>query len=158
MADEEKKDETTEAAADAPAEEAKEETPAEEMGEDVEVPEEFQKLIEQVENMTVLQLHTLVKTLEKKWGVSAVAVAAAGPAAEGGAAEEKDEFTVHLASVGEQKIAVIKAVKEVLGLGLKEAKDLVEGAPADLKADVKKEEAEEWKTKIEEAGGKVELK
>lgn len=161
MADEEKKDETTEAAAEAPAEEAAAapaEAPAEDAGEDVEVPEEFKKLIEAVENMTVLELHTLVKTLEKKWGVSAVAVAAAGPAAGGDAAEEKTDFTVHLAAAGDQKIAVIKVVKEVLGLGLKEAKDLVESAPADLKGGVKKEEAEEWKTKIEEAGGKVELK
>ncbi|MCW9054870.1 MAG: 50S ribosomal protein L7/L12 [Candidatus Pacebacteria bacterium] len=115
--------------------------------------------MEEVENMTVLELHELVKTLEKKFGVSAAAVAVAGPAAGGeGAGEEQSEFTVELSAIGDQKIAVIKAVKEILGLGLKEAKDLVESAPAVLKEGVKKEEAEEIKTKVEEAGGKVELK
>ncbi len=107
--------------------------------------------------MTVLELNTLVKAIEEKWGVSATAVAVAGPAA-GGGAEEKTEFTVELASSGEQKVAVIKAVKEVLGLGLKEAKDLVDAAPSVLKEGVKKEDAENWKKKIEEAGGKVTLK
>ncbi|HET8581599.1 MAG TPA: 50S ribosomal protein L7/L12 [Candidatus Paceibacterota bacterium] len=115
--------------------------------------------MEQIEGMTVLELHTLVKTLEKKFGVSAAAVAVAGPAAgAAGGAEEKTEFTVHLASAGESKIGVIKVVKEALGLGLKEAKDLVDGAPADLKTGVKKDEAEEIKKKLEEAGAKVELK
>ncbi|MCI0560180.1 MAG: 50S ribosomal protein L7/L12, partial [Nitrososphaera sp.] len=95
----------------------------------------------------------------EKWGVSAAAVAVAGPAAAGAAAaEEKSEFAVELTAMGEQKIAVIKVVKEVLGLGLKEAKDLVESAPAMLKEGVKKEDAEAWKKKIEEAGGKVTLK
>ncbi len=108
--------------------------------------------------MTVLELNELVKVLEKKFGVSAQAVAVAGPAAGGAAADEKSEFNVELTSVGEQKIAVIKIVKEVLALGLKEAKDLVESAPAMLKTDVKKEDAEAWKKKIEEAGGKVTLK
>ena len=109
--------------------------------------------------MSVLDLHELVKALEEKFGVSAAAVAAA-PAAGGAAAagEEKDSFTVVLASAGEQKIAVMKVVKEVLGLGLKEAKDLVDGAPATLKDGMKKAEAEDLKKKIEEAGGKVELK
>ena len=169
MSDEEKKDVAAEAsaAAEAPAdkpaaEEKKEEAapaPAEEAKEEsVEVPEQFKALIEQIEKMTVLELNELVKTLEKKFGVSAAAVAVAGPAAGGAAAEEKSEFTVELTAVGDQKIAVIKVVKEALGLGLKEAKDLVEGAPAVLKADVKKEDAEEWKKKIEEAGGKVTLK
>lgn len=151
--------------ADAPATEApKEETPATDApatdaGEDVEVPAEFADLVEKVEKMTVLELHQLVKLLEKKWGVSAVAVAAAPGAGAGDAgAEEKDSFTVHLADAGAQKIAVIKVVKEALGLGLKEAKDLVDGAPADLKSDVKKEQAEEIKAKLEEAGAKVELK
>jgi large subunit ribosomal protein L7/L12 len=117
------------------------------------------QIIEAVEKMTVVELNTLVKAIEEKWGVSAAAVAVAGPSAgAAGAAEEKSEFNVELTSAGEQKIAVIKVVKEVLGLGLKEAKDLVEGAPAMLKADVKKEQAEEWKKKIEEAGGKVTLK
>ena len=115
-----------------------------------------EQIIEAVEKMTVLELNTLVKAIEEKWGVSAAAVAVAGPAA--AAAEEKTEFSVELTSAGAQKIAVIKVVKEALGLGLKEAKDLVESAPALLKADVKKEQAEEWKKKIEEAGGKVTLK
>lgn len=125
---------------------------------EVEVPAQFKKLIEEIEKMTVLELHTLVKTLEKKFGVSAAAVAVAGPAAGGAAAEEKNEFTVVLASAGESKIAVIKVVKELLGLGLKEAKDLVDAAPSELKTGVKKEDAAEWKKKIEEAGAKVELK
>jgi large subunit ribosomal protein L7/L12 len=121
-----------------------------------EVPQKFKDLVHAVEKMTVLELNELVKVLEKKFGVSAQAVAVAGPAA--AAAEEKSEFTVELTSAGEQKIAVIKVVKEALALGLKEAKDLVESAPAVLKADVKKEDAEAWKKKIEEAGGKVTLK
>jgi large subunit ribosomal protein L7/L12 len=115
------------------------------------------QIIDAVEKMTVLELNTLVKTIEEKWGVSATAVAAAGPAA-GPAAEEKSEFTVELTEAGAQKIAVIKVVKEVLGLGLKEAKDMVEGAPAIMKEGVKKEQAEEWKKKIAEAGGKVTLR
>jgi large subunit ribosomal protein L7/L12 len=121
--------------------------------------EKFKDIIEKVENMSVLDLHELVKALEEKFGVSAAAVAAA-PAAGGAAAagEEKDAFTVVLAGAGEQKIAVMKVVKEVLGLGLKEAKDLVDGAPATLKDGMKKAEAEDLKKKIEEAGGKVELK
>ncbi len=124
--------------------------------EEVEVPKEFKDIIEKIEKMSVLELHQLVKVFEKKFGVSAQAVAvAAGPAA---AAEEKDEFTVELASAGDQKIQVIKAVKEALGLGLKEAKDLVDGAPAVLKEEVKKEDAEAMKKLIEDAGGKVNLK
>lgn len=163
MADEEKNETAT---AEAPAEEAapaaEEANPAAakeaETGEEVEVPEEFKKLVEEIEQMSVLQLNQLVKVLEKKFGVSAAAVAVAAPGAGGGGAEEKDEFTVELVSVGDAKIQVIKAVKEILGLGLKEAKDLVESAPAVLKEGVKKEDAEAWKSKIEEAGGKVELK
>src|SRR3954469_12504967 len=100
-----------------------------------------EQIIEAVEKMTVLELNTLVKTIEEKWGVSATAVAAAGPAA--AAAEEKSEFEVELTSMGDQKIAVIKIVKEVLALGLAEAKTLVESAPAMLKTGVKKEQAEE---------------
>ena len=123
----------------------------------VEVPAKFKKLVEEVENMTVLELHELVKTLEKKFGVSAAATAAA-PAAAGEAAEAQSAFTIELTGAGEQKIAVIKVVKEVLALGLKEAKDLVDGAPAVLKEGVKKEEAEAIKAKIEAAGGKVTLK
>lgn len=115
-----------------------------------------EQIIEAVEKMTVLELNTLVKAIEEKWGVSATAVAVAGPAA--AVAEEKSEFDVELTSMGEQKIAVIKVVKEALGLGLAEAKTLVESAPAMLKQGVKKEQAEEWKKKIEDAGGKVALK
>jgi large subunit ribosomal protein L7/L12 len=122
----------------------------------VEVPAKFKSLVETVEKMTVLELNELVKVLEKKFGVSAVAVAVAGPAA--AAAEEKSEFDVELAAVGDQKIAVIKVVKEALGLGLAESKTLVESAPAMLKTGVKKEDAEAWKKKIEAAGGKVTLK
>ena len=115
-----------------------------------------EQIIESVEKMTVLELNTLVKAIEEKGGVSATAVAVAGPAA--AAAEEKSEFDVELTAVGEQKIAVIKVVKEVLALGLAESKNLVESAPAMLKTGVKKEDAEAWKKKIEEAGGKVTLK
>ena len=124
----------------------------------VEVPAKFKKLVEEVEKMTVLELNELVKVLEKKFGVSAQAVAVAGPAAGGAAADEKSEFNVELTSMGEQKIAVIKIVKEVLGLGLSEAKTMVEGAPVLMKADVKKADAEAWKKRIEEVGGKVTLK
>ena len=116
-----------------------------------------EQIIEAVEKMTVLELHTLVKTIEEKWGVSAAAVAVAGPAA-GPAAEEQSEFKVELAEAGAQKIAVIKVVKEVLGLGLKEAKDLVDAAPSGLKEGMKKEDAEALKAKLEEAGAKVTLK
>ncbi|MDP3965264.1 MAG: 50S ribosomal protein L7/L12 [bacterium] len=123
-----------------------------------EVPAKFKKLVEEVEKMTVLELNELVKVLEKKFGVSAQAAAAAPAAAAAAAGEEKSEFNVELTAMGEQKIAVIKVVKEVLALGLKEAKDLVESAPAMLKEGVKKETAEEWKKKIETAGGKVTLK
>lgn len=120
------------------------------------VPEKFKKMVEHIEQMTVLDLNEFVKVLEKKFGVSASAVAVAGPAA--AAVEEKTEFNVELTSAGAQKIAVIKVVKEVLILGLKEAKDLVEAAPSMLKTDMKKEDAEALKKKIEDAGGKVTLK
>lgn len=123
----------------------------------VEIPAKFKDLVEKIENMTVLDLHELVKLLEAKFGVSAAAVAVAGPAA-AGAVEEKDSFTVELTSAGESKIGVMKVVKEALGLGLKEAKDLVDGAPGVLKDGVKKEEAEALKKAIEEAGGTVTLK
>jgi large subunit ribosomal protein L7/L12 len=116
-----------------------------------------EQIIEAVEKMTVLELNTLVKTIEEKWGVSAAAVAVAGPAA-GPAAEEQSDFKVELTEAGAQKIAVIKVVKEVLGLGLKEAKDLVDAAPSVLKEGVKKEDAEALKAKLEEAGAKVTLK
>lgn len=116
-----------------------------------------EQIIEAVEKMTVLELNTLVKAIEEKWGVSAAAVAAAGPAA-GPAAEEKSEFDVELTAAGDQKIAVIKIVKEVLSLGLAESKTMVESAPVMMKTGVKKEDAEAWKKKVEEAGGKVTLK
>ncbi len=125
----------------------------------VEVPAKFKDIVSAIENMSVLDLHELVKLFEEKFGVSAQAVAVAGPAAGAGAsAEEKTDFKVELASAGEQKIAVMKVVKEALGLGLKEAKDLVDAAPSVLKESAKKEEAEALKKAIEEAGGKVELK
>jgi large subunit ribosomal protein L7/L12 len=125
----------------------------------IEIPAKFKDIVEKVDGMSVIDLHELVKLLEAKWGVSAAAVAAAPAAgAAAGAAEEKDSFTVVLASAGEQKIGVMKVVKEVLGLGLKEAKDLVDAAPSTLKDGMKKAEAEDLKKKIEEAGGKVELK
>jgi large subunit ribosomal protein L7/L12 len=115
-------------------------------------------LLEWLDKATALELNEVVKAIEEKFGVSAAAVAAAGPAAGAAAAEEKDSYTVVLASAGEQKIAVMKVVKEALGLGLKEAKDLVDAAPGTLKDGMKKAEAEELKKKIEEAGGKIELK
>ena len=117
-----------------------------------------EQIIEAVEKMTVLELNTLVKSIEEKWGVSAAAVAAAGPAAGAGAAEEKSSFNVHLTDAGAAKVQVIKAVKDALGLGLKEAKDLVDAAPAVLKEGMKKEDADKLKAAIEAAGGKVELK
>ena len=117
----------------------------------------FDPFMKDLESASVLELNELVKAIEEKFGVSATAVATVGPTA-GPAVEEKEAFTVVLASAGEQKIAVMKIVKEVLGLGLKEAKDLVDSAPATLKEGMKKAEAEELKKKIEEVGGKVELK
>lgn len=117
-----------------------------------------EQIIEAVEKMTVLELNTLVKAIEEKWEVSAAAVAVAGPAAGGDAGEEKTDFAVELTDGGAQKIAVIKVVKEALGLGLKEAKDAVDGAPAVLKEGMKKEDAEALKAKLEEAGAKVTLK
>ncbi len=125
----------------------------------VEVPAKFASLVDSIEKMSVLELNELVKVLEKKFGVSAAAMAVAGPAAGGAdAGEEQSSFTAVLADGGAQKIAVIKVVKEALGLGLKEAKDLVDGAPATLKEGLKKEDAMELKKKVEDAGGKVELK
>ena len=124
----------------------------------VEVPAKFKSIVEAIENMSVLDLNELVKLFEVKFGVSAAAVAVAGPAAGGAAAEEKDEFTVVLSSDGGAKIAVMKVVKEALGLGLKEAKDMVDNLPATLKEGMKKEDAEALKKQIEDAGGKVELK
>ena len=121
------------------------------------LPEKFKGLVESVEKMSVLELHELVKALEAHWGVSAaVATVASGPAA--GPAEEKTSFNVHLADAGAQKVQVIKAVKDALGLGLKEAKDIVDAAPGLLKEGMKKEDAEKLKAAVEAAGGKVELK
>ncbi|HFC10950.1 MAG TPA: 50S ribosomal protein L7/L12 [Candidatus Kaiserbacteria bacterium] len=171
MSDEVKKEESTteapaeettpkveETATEATTETKTEEAPEEET-ENVEVPEQFKKLVEQVETMTVLELSELVKVLEKKFGVSASAVAVAAPGAAGaGDAEEKSTVTVELSDIGGNKISVIKAVKEILALGLKEAKDIVDSAPSVLKEDIKKEDAEELKAKIEEAGGKVTFK
>ncbi len=124
----------------------------------METPTKFKDIVEGIEKMSVLDLHELVKFLEQKFGVSAAAVAVAGPAAGAPAEEEKSTLNVKLADAGANKIAVIKVVKEVLGLGLKEAKDLVDAAPSNLKDGMKKEEAEALKKRIEEAGGKVELK
>jgi len=139
---------------DAPAkEEAKEEK-----ADAPELSSDAKKVMEMVEKMTVLELADLVKAMEDKFGVSAaapVAVAAGAPAGE--EVEEKDEFTIVLKDGGGQKINVIKVVREITELGLKEAKDLVEGAPQTVKENVKKEDAEELKTKLEEAGATVEL-
>ena len=125
----------------------------------VEVPAKFKELVEKIENMSVLELNELVKVFEKKFGVSAQATVVAGAGAgDSAGANEKSTFTVELTAAGDQKVQVIKAVKEVLGLGLKEAKDLVDAAPSVLKEGVKKEDAEAMKSAIETAGGKVELK
>ena len=168
MAEDDVKQEGAEEAA--PAEETAPEAPAEaapaadapaaDTGADVEVPEKFKKFVDEIEKMSVMELHELVKVFEKKFGVSAAAVAVAGPAAGGaaGGEEEKSTMTVELTDAGAQKIAVIKAVKEALGLGLKEAKDLVDGAPSVLKESIGKDEANDLKGKIEAAGGKVTLK
>lgn len=122
--------------------------------------EKILAMIEEVKTLSVLELNELVKALEEEFGVSAAAVAAA-PAAGGGAApaaEEKSDFDVVLTSFGDAKMAVIKAVKDICGLGLKEAKELVEAAPKAIKEGVAKAEAEELKAKLEEAGAKIELK
>lgn len=130
----------------------------------IEVPEKFKSLVESIEKLSVLDLAELVKVLEAKFGVSAaapVAVAALAPGAAAGAGdatEEKSSFNVELAEAGPNKIAVIKAVREVTGKGLKDAKDLVDGAPKVLKEGATKQEAEEMKKKLEEAGAKVNLK
>lgn len=127
---------------------------------EVVVPEKFKALVDSIEKLSVLELSELVKVLEDKFGVSAAApqVFGAAPAAAGAAAEEKDEFTVELTAAGDNKINVIKVVREVTGLGLKEAKDIVDGAPKAIKENVAKAEAEELKKKLEEAGGTVVLK
>lgn len=154
MTDEEKK------VADAPVEETKAEDAKEEK-KDIAVPAKFKSLVEEVEKMSVLDLSELVTILEDKFGVSSAApmmAMAPGAAAGGEAVEEKSEFDVELTAAGETKINVIKAVRAITQLGLKEAKDMVDGAPTVLKEGVKKEEAEEMKKQIEEAGGTVTLK
>jgi len=121
-----------------------------------------EQVVDYLSNLPVIQIADLIKTLEEKWGVKAAPVAvAAGPAAAGApaaAVEEKTEFTVELKEAGPNKINVIKVVREITGLGLKEAKDLVEAAPKPLKEGVSKAESEEFKKKLEDAGAKVELK
>ena len=121
---------------------------------------DLNKIIDELSKLTVVEAADLSKQLEEKWGVTAAAPAAAPAAAGTGAApaEEKSEFTIFLASAGDKKINVIKEVRAITGLGLKEAKDLVEGAPKDVKAGVAKKDAEEAKKKLEAAGAKVELK
>ena len=126
---------------------------------DIVVPEKFASLVAEIEKMSVLDLAELVKILEEKFGVSAAAPAMmAAPVAGAAAVEEKSEFDVELTDAGANKIAVIKAVREITEMGLKEAKDLVDGAPQVIKEGVQKEEAENMKKKLEEAGGKVVLK
>lgn len=127
----------------------------------VEVPEKFKKLVEEIEQMSVIDLSELVKILEDKFGVSASAPAmmmTAGPVAGGEAVEEKSSFDVELSGTGDSKINVIKAVREITGLGLKEAKDIVDAAPKNVKEGVTKAEADEMKKKLEEAGATVTLK
>ena len=121
---------------------------------------DLNKIIDELSSLTVVEAAELSKQLEEKWGVTAAAAVSAAPAAGAAATptEEKDEFTIVLAAAGEKKINVIKEVRAATSLGLKEAKDLVEGAPKEVKTGVKKQEAEEIKKKLEAAGAKVELK
>ena len=121
---------------------------------------DLSKIVDELSKLTVLEAAELSKLLEEKWGVSAAAAVAvaAGPGAAAAAVEEKTEFTVVLAAVGDKKIEVIKEVRAITGLGLKEAKDLVEGAPKAVKENVSKEEAEKFKKQLEDNGGKVSLK
>lgn len=126
-------------------------------------PEKMEEIVNTLSDLTILEVSDLVKKLEEKWGVSAaapvmVAGAAAAPAAAPAAVQEKEDFDVVLTSAGEKKIQVIKVVRELTGLGLKEAKDLVDGAPKTVKEAVPKAEAESMKKKLEEAGGAIELK
>jgi len=119
---------------------------------------DLNKIIDELSKLTVVEAADLSKQLEEKWGVTAAAPVAAAPAAGAAPAEEKSEFTIFLAAAGDKKINVIKEVRSITGLGLKEAKDLVEAAPKDVKAGVPKKDAEEAKKKLEAAGAKVELK
>ena len=120
--------------------------------------EKIEKLIEEIDSLTVVELNDLVKAIEEKYGVSAVAAAAPAAAGAAGAAEEKTSFNVVLKEAGDQKIKVIKVVRDATGLGLKEAKELVDGAPKTVKEGASKEEAEELKAKFAEVGAVVELK
>jgi large subunit ribosomal protein L7/L12 len=124
----------------------------------IETPAKFKDIVEKIEKMSVLELNELVKFFEKKFGVSAAAVAVAGPAAGAAAADEKSSFNVELTDVGPNKIAIIKVVKEVLALGLAEAKAIVDSAPKMLKEGMKKEEADKLKADLEAQGAKVTLK
>ena len=124
----------------------------------IETPSKFKTIVESIESLSVIDLHELVKFLEEKFGVSAVAVATPASASSGEAREEKSTFDVELTDAGATKIAVIKAVKEALTLGLKEAKDLVDAAPSMLKTGMKKAEADILKAAVEAAGGKITLK
>ena len=172
---EEVKKESTDASAEAIADkepssakatEGKEKAETKESKKEIKIPEKFKKLVKEIEEMSVLELSELVKVLEEKFGVSAttpVAVAATGtaqgaPTGEAGAAEEKSEFDVELKAAGDSKISVIKIVREITGKGLKEAKDIVDGAPKVIKEKAPKKDAEELKKKLEEAGATVELK
>ena len=119
---------------------------------------DINKIIEDLSSLTVVEAAELSKQLEEKWGVTAMAAAAPAAAASGAAEEAKDDFTIMLMSAGDKKINVIKEVRAITGLGLKEAKDLVEAAPKEIKGGVAKKEAEEFKKKLEAAGAKVELK
>ena len=119
---------------------------------------DLNKIIDELSKLTVVEAADLSKQLEEKWGVTAAAPVAAAPAGAAAPAEEKSEFSVFLASAGDKKINVIKEVRAITGLGLKEAKDLVEAAPKEIKGGVAKKEAEEFKKKLEAAGAKVELK
>jgi|TARA_B100001029_G_scaffold104278_1_gene85962 large subunit ribosomal protein L7/L12 len=119
---------------------------------------DLNKIIDELSKLTVVEAAELSKQLEEKWGVTAAAPVAAAPAAGAAPAEEKSEFTIFLSSAGDKKINVIKEVRAITGLGLKEAKDLVEGAPKEVKKSVPKKDAEEAKKKLEAAGAKVELK
>ena len=119
---------------------------------------DLNKIIDELSKLTVVEAAELSKQLEEKWGVTAAAPAAAAPAAGAAPAEEKSDFTIFLSSAGDKKINVIKEVRSLTGLGLKEAKDLVEGAPKEVKKGVPKKDAEEAKKKLEAAGAKVELK
>jgi large subunit ribosomal protein L7/L12 len=170
MADEQKKEEVkTNTPAEKPAEEVKVELKPEEKTEETKKDKpapsgKFKDLIKQIEELSVLELSQLVKELEDRFGVSAsmpMAMAAApaeGVEAGAAGADEKAMYTVHLAASGDQKINVIKALREITGLGLKDAKDMADAAPKDVKADVPKEEAENMKKMLEEAGATVELK